>query len=184
MPLTKWVEQGTHYIEYGNDLEFAGFLFATSLNPAENLARINMTREEFLKKISEDVAAFEYLNRELLVINRKLLEPPSREIEYAFIKWNNSDSTAIRLQAKKVHRYDHKKMFYPDAMHPLARVVFEKKKGERKIHETRAGIYVFCVKKIKDGGKWVRIDKIENSLKPIYFYWTIHHNFERIYCAN
>lgn len=181
LPKTEWVYAGMNYIKYGEDLEFAKFLFSLSLNPEQDFAKMGLRREDFMNYIKSDVAGFEHLKRKLLLPDKRLLEPPSREIEYTFLKWKNSDSSAVRMHAKKLKKYDFKRIIYPDAMHPLARAVFNAEKGEKKIVETRAGLYIFCVKKIREGGRWIKKDKIRAEAMPLYIYWTIKEKFDELY---
>ncbi len=181
LPKTEWVYAGMNYIKYGEDLEFAKFLYSLSLNPEQDFRKMGLNREDFVKYIQSDVAGFEHLRRKLLLPDDKLLEPPSKEIEYTFLKWENSDSSAVRMRAKKLKKYDFKKIIYPDAMNPLARAVFDAEKGEKKIFETRAGIYIFRVKKIREGGRWIKKDKIRADVMPLYIYWTIKERFNELY---
>lgn len=181
LPKTEWISAGMNYSKYGEDLEFAKFLFSLSLNPEQDFIKMGLNREDFVKCIQSDVAGFEHLKRKLLLPDDRLLEPPSREIEFTFLKWENSDSSAVRMRAKKLKKYDFKKIIYPDAMNPLARAVFDADKGEKKIVETRAGIYIFRVKKIRKGGRWIKKDKIRADVMPLYIYWTIKEKFNELY---
>ncbi|MEO0141999.1 MAG: family 10 glycosylhydrolase [candidate division WOR-3 bacterium] len=180
MAKQEWIEKGMEYIKYGEELEFARFLFSLSLNPDRDLSTMGLDRDGFLQKIKSDVAGFEYLNRTILNIPDKLYEPPHRMIEYAFVKWNK-DSTAVRDSAKKIKRLHLKKEIYPDGMDPLSKPVFEANKGERKIFEARSGIYVFKVKEIKEGGNWIKKNKAKPELLPIYIYYTIKKRFDDLY---
>lgn len=174
-----WIEEGLKYTNYGEELDFARFLFLLSLNLENSMKRMGHEREEFLKKLREDVAVFEYLNRNLLLPIGRLIEPPNREVEYTFFRWI-SDTNGVREEAKMVKKFEKKEKFYPVAINPLARAVFEAEKGEKKFLETRAGIYVFWVKKINKGGKWITPRKVKEGLMPAYLYWTIKENFNKL----
>ncbi len=176
----EWIEKGMEYIRYGEELEFARFLFSLSLNPDRDLSTMGLDQGSFLEQIKSDVAGFEYLNRTILNISDRLYEPPHRIIEYAFVKWNK-DSTAVRDSVKKIKKLNLKKEIYPDGMDPLSKPVFEANKGERKIFEARSGIYVFRVKKIKEGGALVKKNKVKSELLPIYIYYTIKRRFDALY---
>ncbi len=176
-----WIREGVKYVRYGEDLDFARFLISLAVNPDQDFIKLGMKREDFLKYLQYDVASFEYLNRRLFLIDNKLLEPPKREIEYTFIKWNNGDSSVVREKARKLRRYEFKKMIYPEAMNPLVRAVFEAKKGEKKIIETRSGIYVFRIKEIKGCCEWIKKSKIKADFLPIYVHWTIKRKFNELY---
>jgi len=181
LPKAEWTTMGMNYIKYGEDLDFARFLLSLSINPEEDFKKMGIELEDFLKNLRFDAAGFEYLNRKLLVMDKRLLEPPSRDIEYTFIRWNNSDSNAVRNMAKKAKKLELKMILYPEAMNPLAKAVFEAKKGEKKIVETKSGIYIFRVKKVKEGGKWVKKTKIKQDLIPLYIYSTISQKFNELY---
>ncbi|MGB9720983.1 MAG: glycoside hydrolase family 10 protein [bacterium] len=180
MPLEKWIMSGEKYIKYGEELDFAQYLLSLSLNPEQHIRKMGVDQEGFLRKIREDVAGFEYLNRALSLTDGKLLEPPHRDIEYAFITWNN-DTNAVRNVAKKLVKLNLRETIFPDAMNPIARAVFESKIGEKRIIETRSGIYIFKVRKIYETKRFVRKDKISKNLLPVYTYWTIRKKFEDIY---
>ncbi|MCX7995355.1 MAG: family 10 glycosylhydrolase [candidate division WOR-3 bacterium] len=180
VPLKEWSEKGKEYIRYGEDFDFVRYLFSLSLNPEIDISRLGMSRQEFIDKISADVACFEYLNRIFKHIPERLLEPPYREIEYAFIRWEQ-DSTKIREYAKKVKRLDKRKRIYPEAMNPLAKAVFEAEKGEVKTVETRSGIYVFRVKEMKEGRRWVKKKQVPPEFFSIYLYCTLKKHFEEMY---
>ncbi len=176
----EWIEKGRVYIKYGEEFEFARFLFSLSLNPDRDLSTMGLDRDGFLQKIRSDVAGFEYLNRTILKIPDKLFEPPHRVIEYAFVKWDK-DSAMVRDSVKKIKKLSLKKEVYPDAMVPLSKSVFEAKKGERKIFETRSGIYLFNIKKIKEGRRLVEKKQIQSDFFSIYLYWTLKQRFDDIY---
>ncbi len=177
VPEKEWLDKGKEYIKYGEDLEFARFLLYLSLNPDRDLSRLGLDRKGFLKLVTDDVAAFEYLNRTLGPIPDRLFEPPRRVIEYEFLRWKN-DSTFIREEAKRIKKLKNKKEVYPDGINPLSRAVFEATRDEKNILETRTGIYIFKVKKIKEGRGWIKKTKIRQELLPIYIYWTIKKRFE------
>ncbi|MEO0206077.1 MAG: hypothetical protein ABIL22_05330, partial [candidate division WOR-3 bacterium] len=178
--LEEWINQGEKYIKYGEDLDFAQYLLSLSLTPEQHIRKMGIDREEFLKNVKQDVAGFEYLNHTLLSTYDKLIEPPRRDIEYTFVRWN-TDSNAVRNFAKSIAKLDLKETIYPEAMNPVARAVFEAKIGEKKIIETRSGIYVFKVRRIKEGNKFVRKKDIREDLLPIYTYWTIRRKLEKKY---
>ena len=180
MAKQEWIERGNEYIKFGADLEFAQFLLSLSLNPELDISKMRMEREDFLKKISSDVAGFEYLNRSILNIPDKLYEPEHRVIEYEFLKWDK-DSTIVREAARKIKRLNCRKKIYPESMDPLSRPVFEAVLGERKIFETRSGIYIFKVKEIKKGRGWVKRSRIKLELLPVCIYHTIKKRFDEIY---
>lgn len=179
-PLSVWAEEGKKFIKYGADLDFGRFLLNLSLNPDEDLKKMGIDRQEFLNRVSADVAAFEYLNHNLLSMPEKFDEPPHRVIEYTYLRWN-ADSAAIRSEAKKIKKFNTIKRIYPEAMNPLTRSVFEARKGEIKSLETRTGIYVFRVKEIKEGKRIIPRKKIPPGLFSIYLYWTLKNRFDALY---
>lgn len=181
LPKLEWVDAGMSFVQYGEDLDFAKFLLSLSLNPEQDIKKMGLKREDFLKYLQFDVACFKYLNRKILRVEDILLEPPHREIEYTFLKWNNSDSTAVREKAKKVVKFEFRKTVYPDAMNPLAWSVFKVGIGEKRIVELRSGIYIFRVKKIKESGKWIKKERVKRDLMPLYIYWTIKRKFDGLY---
>lgn len=176
----EWIEKGREYIKYGEDLEFARFLLTLSLNPDQDFVRLGIDRKSFLESIYNDVAGFEYLNRILLSVSDKLFEPPHRVIQYEFLRWG-IDSAIVRETAQKTKKLNVEMKVYPYSIYPLTKAVFEAKKGEKKIIETRSGIYIFKVKKINEGRGWVKRDKVQAGLLPIYIYWTIKNKFDEIY---
>jgi len=180
LPELEWVEKGNEYIRFGEELDFARFLLQLSFDPDGDINQMGLDRQGFIKMIKSDVAGFEYLNRILLSNPKEFIEPQYREIEYTFIRWD-ADSTITRDSAKVIKKLDKKRRVYPSVLDPLAKVVFETGMNERKTIETKAGIYVFEVKRIKDSKRILKKKDIRPGLFPIYLYWTIKKGFEQIY---
>ncbi|UCG91664.1 MAG: family 10 glycosylhydrolase [candidate division WOR-3 bacterium] len=170
------VEDGEAYVSWGDDLEFSAFLLSMSLNPERDLARMNMSREDFIEQIRKDEAAFQSLDKAVFPLGDELIEPPRRVVSYTFLPWEE-DSAAIREQALQVKRFAHQEILYPRAMDHFARAVFGAEKGRHEICETAEGIYVFRVERMLSGGKKVWRKDIKLPLLPVYENWTIQMRF-------
>ena len=62
---------------------------------------------------------------------------------------------------------------YPVAGDPFVKAVFIAKPLTRETLLTKAGVYVFVVEEIDDGGRTVRREEIAADTVPIYLHWTI-----------
>ncbi len=167
------VEKGRALIAWGDDINFAAFLLSLSLNPTRDLAHMGITREEFLHFISNDVAAFKYLNKQIFPIGDDLIEPPRRKVRYAFLPWFDDDSTAVIEKADKMYSLENHVVLYPMALDPFTKAVFMTQPFRREILLTKAGVYVFVIEEIYDGGRLVKREKISTDTLPVYLNWTI-----------
>lgn len=170
------VDDGEAYLAWGDDLEFSAFLLSLSLNPERDLARMNMSRDDFVEQIRKDVAAFQSLDKAIFPLGDELIEPPRRVVSYTFLPWEE-DSAAVREQVLQVKRFARQEIIYPRAMDHFARAVFGAEKGRREICETAEGIYVFRVERVLGGGKKVWRKDIKLPLLPVYQNWTIQMRF-------
>jgi uncharacterized lipoprotein YddW (UPF0748 family) len=167
------VEKGRTLIAWGDDIYFAAFLLSLSLNPVRDLARMGITREEFLHFISDDVAAFKYLNKEIFPIGENLIEPPRRKVRYAFLPWLDDDSTTVIARADQMYSLENHVVLYPLAPDPFIKAVFITQPLRREVLVTKAGVYVFVVEEIYDGGRVVKREAISTDTVPVYLNWTI-----------
>lgn len=166
------VEDGEAFLAWGDDLEFAAFLLSLSVNPERDLARMNLSRDDFIKQIQKDIAAFKSLDKTVFPLGDELIEPPRRVASYTFLPWEE-DSAAIRAHALQVKHFASQKTVYPSAMDHFARAVFKAEKKKHEICETAEGIYVFRVERILTGGKKLRKKDVKLPLVPVYQNWTI-----------
>jgi hypothetical protein len=171
------IEDGDALVTWGDDLAFAAFLLSLSLNPEQDLMRMNMSRDAFIEHLHKDVAAFKSLDKTIFPLHDELIEPPRRVIAYTLLAWDE-DSAVTRERARLVNRLTHQEVVYPIAMDQIARAAFNAARGERNICETAEGIYVFEVEKVLEGGKRVKRKDVKLPLLSTYRNWTIQMRFQ------
>jgi uncharacterized lipoprotein YddW (UPF0748 family) len=167
MPVTAW----------GSDIDFAAFLLSLSLDPNCDLARMKLSREDFLHLISQDVAAFLYLDREIFPLGDTLIEPPQRSVRFTFIPWLDEDSLAVFEKATATTEFAQHSKLYPTLTDPLAKVVFMAKPGNREVFSTPAGVYVFITDTLFEGGRRIPRKDLPPETFPICANWTIRNKF-------
>jgi len=173
LPPAAIVEGGRSFTSWGNDPSFAAFLMSLSLNPTRDLARIGLDRGQFLDLISQDVAAFEYLNEEIFPIGDLFIEPPQRRIRYTLIPWSDADSLAAIEKADSVVELENDTVLYPSAGDPLTNAAFNAQLHSRETLLAPAGIYVFKVDSIYSEGRTVSRENVSPRLVPVFVNWTI-----------
>jgi hypothetical protein len=174
------IERGKELLQWGEELEFASFLLSLSMNPQRDLIRINVSRERFLREISDDVAAFKTLDAIIFPLGDSLIEPPQREVHYEFLPWADEDTTLVIEKAKTIKKLTQHICIYPQAMDKLIRAAFTVEKSKRKICLTKTGVYVYEVSKIHKNGKQIKKNAIRSELLPIYVNWTIKKRFQSL----
>jgi len=175
-----FVEKGKQMLPPDGNLEFLEFLLHSSMNPDEDLIRMDMNRDELTRKIQDDVAAFEFLNSVAFSITDELIEPPKREVHYEFLPWDEEDSTVIIEKAEAIENLTQQTVVYPTAMNNLACAAFQAEKGVKSTRLVRTGVYIFEVKNIYEGGKTVKRNSVDKKLLPIYINWTIKKKFQQM----
>jgi len=153
--------------------EFPDFLLSLSLEPDQDLDRLNLTYEQFVAYVRKDVAAFHFLDTKIFPLPDTLIEPPSRTVQYEFYPWDGEDTLRILSKASKSTIYDSEKTVYPDALDPFTRVVFEMKIGQKSVFKTGAGVYALRITAETKGGKRSSRDRIDGNVLPLYGSWTI-----------
>jgi len=161
-------------------IDFADFLLSLSLNKRIDLERMNLTRNEMIEKIRDDVAAFKILDSLVFPIGDTLVEPPTKEVFYEFLPWGNQDTTAVKKKAKNMQKLNQKITVFPNALSDISRAAFSNKDGIEKTFVIRRGIYVFKIDQTYDGGKKLIRTSIAKDLLPFYLSWTIHNKVENI----
>lgn len=167
------VAEGEKLLPWERESEFAAYLLSLSLNPSADLGRLGLGRETFLKKLHEDVCAFTALDRLILPLSDDLIEPPQRVVDYEFFPWPRDSETSAERRARQVRNLSRRATVYPRAMDKFSRAVFSAKPKERVTCSAPEGIYVFVVRKLIEGGRTVKRDKIKPDLLPVYQNWTI-----------
>lgn len=164
----------------GEDIEFSEYVLSLSLDTEEDLVRMGLSRDIFQRKIAEDVAAFKYLDSVLFPLSDRLIEPPRREVYYAFLPWGEEDSMAVIEKAKKVKKLTQHTLVYPYGMDRLARAAFSAEQNNKKTITARTGVYVFEVRQVHQGGRHVSRDSIDKELLPVYGNWTLREKIKKI----
>ena len=172
-PQPTQVEQGSHMVKWGEDLRFAAFLLSLSMNPTRDLARMGLSRTEFVNLISEDVAAFNFLDDALFPLGNELVEPPTRRVRFTFLPWSTGDSLAVIARAHETHDFVDQALLYPAACDPFTKAVFAAQQSNRDMLLTPSGIYVFMVDSIDDGGRIISRNTVLPGLLPVFTNWTI-----------
>ncbi|MEO0210377.1 MAG: family 10 glycosylhydrolase [candidate division WOR-3 bacterium] len=171
--------KGKNLIVPGEDVAFADWLLSLSLNPSRDLARMGMSQEEFSRKVSDDVGAFRAIEMAVFPVGDELIEPPSREISFAFLPYEGDNPDEVKKRAKELRELPSDTTIYPKALDPLAKAVFSAKKGKREICPVPDGVYVFELKRAIKGGKMVRMKDVPPDLLPVYIGWTLKTRLER-----
>jgi hypothetical protein len=179
MPSEEFTNQGTRLLD-GDETAFAHFLLSLSLDQDQDLSRMNMTEHEFIQLIINDVAAFNYIGTQVFPIGDLLVEPPTREILYEYVPWENKDTTAVLTRARSFTTLSQHTRLYPDAMNILSQPVFDADTNEVHLHRTRSGIYVFKVAKTHEGGGSVLSTALEPPLLSVYKNWTIEQKLKEL----
>lgn len=167
------VEKGKPLVAWGEDLRFAAFLLSLSMNPTRDMVRMGLMREEFVDLISQDAAAFEYLDRVVFPLGNELVEPPTRKVRFTFLPWIIGDSLVVIEQAKETFDFVDHALLYPTACDAFTKAVFAAQESHKDMLLTPAGIYVFVVDSIYDGGKIVSRKDVPPEVLPVFTYWTI-----------
>ncbi len=170
VPLTAW----------GADIEFAAFMLSLSLNPERDLAQMGLSRAGFIETISQDVAAFLYLEEEIFPLGDVLIEPPCRAIRFSFLPRLDDDSLTVIRRADTITALDHEAVRYPDSPDPFTRAVFSARTGERETLITPAGVYVFTVEHTYDGGRHRSRRALTEDVLPVHMNWTIKTKMDSI----
>jgi uncharacterized lipoprotein YddW (UPF0748 family) len=173
LPPSGIVEKGRRSSSWGNDLNFAAFLLSLSLDPTSDLERMAIHREDFLHLVAQDVAAFEYMDREIFPLGDELLEPPKRYIRYHHIPWSQGDSLELVEQANNTLDLDQSAVIYPKSGDPLIKAAFQAQPGSREILFAPAGIYVFTVDSTHRAERAVKRVDLPPELLPVFINWTI-----------
>ncbi len=175
-----FVDSGEILTRWDMDLDFFHFLLSLSLNPGRDLKRMGMNREGLLELIHDDVCAFEYINKKVFADLSLLIEPPAAEIAYEFFPYQENDTSLAIRSAENTKKLTERRVVYPAAMDPLSEEVFKAKRGERKIAVRRSGVYLYTVRKIKEGGRTLVAKRIKPELLVLYYSWTIKNRFFKI----
>jgi len=178
-PPQRMVDSGKVFTKMDTDLDFFLFLASLSLNPEQDLRQLALTREKFLEYIHNDVCTFEYINNKIFTGLDNLIEPPGREIIYEFFPYEDNDTVKALEYAKTKKNLTKKLYIYPVSMAPFVSEVFSSNKGERKILHQRSGIYVFEIKRVKNGGRKMKANRVKKENLPIFRYWTIKERFDK-----
>jgi len=179
VPEQMLIEKGRDMLVSEEDIEFTEYLYSLSLDLDKDLMRMDLSRDRFHKGITDDIAAFKYLDSVIFPLSDQLVEPPQREVDYEFLPWGAEDSAVVIGKAQKMKKLTQHAMVYPDGMDRLARAAFNAEPGKKETCVARNGVYVFEVTEIHKGGKNVARDSVENSLLPIYVYWTMRDKINR-----
>jgi hypothetical protein len=180
IPHPELTREGINPSTWGHALDFAAFLLSLSMNPEMDLRRMGLTHDDFLYHIYGDVAAFEYLNKRIFPVGDTLNEPQARLVRYSFIPWSGGDSLSIIEKASEIRDFDTDTILYPQANDPLTSASFKATSGGIEILQAPAGIYVFTVDTVYQGGRPVARKDVVRNLLPVYVNWTIRTNAERI----
>lgn len=172
-PPSAMVEKGRRLIMWGSDLSFAAYLISLSLDPMRDLERLGLRRGDFVDRVAQDAAAFQYLDQQIFPIGEDLFEPPKRSVRYHHLAWTLDDSLAVMQQAKNIQNLEQSAAFYPKAGDPFVRAVFQAPLGSRELLQVRSGIYVFTVDSIQSAGKSVKRKDLSFELCPVFVNWTI-----------
>ncbi|MBE0433035.1 family 10 glycosylhydrolase [candidate division WOR-3 bacterium] len=172
-PPAQHVREGRVQTPQVAGLEFAAFLLSLSVDPGRDLARMGLTRDEFVDLVTQDVAAFAHLDQRVFPLGDELLEPPQRRIRFAFIDWNEGDSLGVLEKAGMTTDLNNDRLLYPAAGDPLIKAAFAAQPHSRHLLPTPAGVYVFVVDTIYERRRSVLRTDLPLTDLPVYLNWTM-----------
>ncbi len=176
-PRPEHISKGTVLTDWGIDIDFAAFLLSLSLDPNRDLTRMALSRQDFIELISQDVAAFLYLDRNVFPLADYLIEPPRRAVRYTFVPWLEDDSVVVLEKAQAISEFIVHTQLSPLSTDPFAKAAFSVEPGSREILPTPAGVYVFVVDSLLEGGRLLSREDVPPTAFPIYANWTIRSRF-------
>lgn len=161
-------------------IEFVEFLLSLSLDPNQDLKRMNLTEDKLIEKVYEDIAAFKTLDSLVFPLGDTLFEPPTKEVTYEFLPWSDGDTATIKNQAKNIQELTHHVVVYPNPLNDIARAAFSIENGEQETFSTRRGIYILKTEQANNGGNKIFRGDISKGLLPLYLSWTIKNKIDHI----
>jgi len=180
LPHPELKSKGSNMVAWINALDFTAFLLSLSMNTERDLQRMGLKLNDFLNRIYGDMAAFEYLDRNIFPLGDTLTEPPARKIRYSFIPWSEGDSLSIVKKAGQIRNLVIDTLLYPSALDPLAKASFNANMKNIETAHVATGIYVFTVDTVYEGGRQILRKDVMPYLLPVYMNWTIKNEVLRI----
>ena len=174
------VENGKKYCTKEECADFLAFLLSLSLDQEGDLKKMGLTREGLLNKVYEDIAAFKILDSLVFPIGDTLIQPPNKNVVYAFIPWGDEDTIQIIEKAENIQDLTQEITVYPNVLNDLSRAAFSIDDDIKETFRIRRGIYVLKTKKAEDSGKLISRSEINEQLIPIYVSWTIENKVKNI----
>jgi uncharacterized lipoprotein YddW (UPF0748 family) len=180
LPAQAMVEQGKDHMSENEYIEFGEFLMSLSLNPDQDLKRMDITHAELLNRIRDDIAAFIILDSCVFPIADTLFEPPEKKVYYEFISWNDKDTAGVKAQAQNIKNLSEQINVYPNVMNALSRAAFSTEDNIRETLTVRRGIYVYKTEQVHAGDREVLRENIDQDLLPVFVNYTIKKKIEDI----
>ncbi|MGB3480181.1 MAG: family 10 glycosylhydrolase [bacterium] len=180
LPFEKMIENGKKYCTSDEHIDFVEFLLSLSLDQTADLNRMNLTREELLDKVRDDIAAFKTLDSLVFPIGDTLFEPPTKEVFYEFLPWGDEDSTTVKVQAQNMKELTQHITVYPSMLSDISRAAFSINDGIKETFTIRRGIYVLKTNQTNNGGRKLPRSSINKELLSLYLSWTIKNKVDSI----
>ncbi|UCD18758.1 MAG: hypothetical protein JSU64_04855, partial [candidate division WOR-3 bacterium] len=120
---------------------------------------------------------FLYLDRNVFPLADHLIEPPRRAVRYTFLPWLEEDSVVVLEKAQAISEFVDQARLLPLSTDAFAKAVFSVEPGSREILATPAGVYVFVVDSLLEGGRRLPRGDVPPTAFPIYANWTIRSRF-------
>ncbi|MGB3340082.1 MAG: family 10 glycosylhydrolase [bacterium] len=180
LPPEEMIENGKKLCLSDEHIDFAEFLLSLSLDCNEDLKRMDLTRDELLAKVHDDIAAFKILDSLVFPIGDTLVEPPEKEVFYEFLPWGDEDTAVVKEQAQNMKELTQQINVYPNVLSDISRAAFFTDDGIKETFSIRRGIYVFKTNQVNNGSKKLTRNKISKELLPLYLSWTIENKVDSI----
>ncbi len=180
-PDSVWAALGRKEVSRGEDLEFAGFLLALSLDPIQDIERLHLSQKDFINFIRDDIAAFRYLDKKIFPLDDTLIQPPGVVIKYSFIPGEELNTNRVINPDSMSGKLEHEVFIYPEAGNKFVSNVFKSDTTTVNLFSTTRGLYIYkVIKKIKGGGRVLQ-HNVKTEEMPIHKYWTINNRLTSLF---
>ncbi len=157
----------------GSNKAFMDFLSSLSLDPEQDLIRMDLSYQQYVSFLAEDIIAFRNLDRHVFMHADAITLPPIRHAVYSITLWNKEDTMQTIKSAPAISEFTDEAVFYPEALNELGRAVFEAKLNLIDTCITRHGIYTFKVIKIETDDGSIALDSIPAQYRRSCLGWHL-----------
>ncbi|HEC78033.1 MAG TPA: hypothetical protein ENI34_02695 [candidate division WOR-3 bacterium] len=151
---------------------FNDYLFSLSTAPENDLKKLGLNSRNFYEHIKKDVILFKILDSIVFPLGDTLVEPPTKELCYAFYDDASMDTAMTDEELIKKAEMTEKITVYPGALEPLAYAAFQNPTKDRRVLKVLGGVYVYKLIKEYEGSGKVPLDEVAPELRPLYKSYT------------